>query len=133
MARPKSQHPTPAELDVLKVVWDSGPCLVREVLEALNAQGLKLAYTTVMTRMNVMADKGLLRRKQRGRAFVYEAKRTRQRTSQGIVGDLLKRVFNGKADALMSQLLDEAEPTSEELDAIRRTIDEYRSQRGESK
>ena len=133
MARPKSQHPTPAELDVLKVVWDSGPSLVRDVLEALNARGKKLAYTTVMTRMNVMTDKGLLRRKPHGRAFVYDAKRSQQRTSQGIVGDVLKRVFNGKADALMSQLLDEAEPTSEELEAIRRTIDEYRSRQGDSK
>ncbi len=118
---------------VLKVVWDTGPSFVRDVLELLNARGKKLAYTTVMTRMNVMTDKGLLRRKQHGRAFIYQAKRSQQRTSQGIVRDLLKRVFNGKAESLMSQLLDEAEPTSEELDAIRRTIDEYRSRRGKSK
>lgn len=133
MGRPKSLHPTPAELDVLKILWHSGPCLVRDVLEELNALGKKLAYTTVMTRMNVMTDKGLLRRKRRGRAFVYEAQRSQQTTGKRIVGDLLKRVFNGKAEALMAQLLEEAEPTSEELDEIRRTIDEYRDQRGDSK
>ena len=52
MGRPKSQHPTPAELEVLKIVWETGPCLVRDVLEALNSRGKNLAYTTVMTRMN---------------------------------------------------------------------------------
>ena len=75
MGRPKNQHPTPAELDVLKVLWDSGACPVRDVLEALNARGKKLAYTTVMTRMNVMTDKGLLLRKRRGHVAYKQSRR----------------------------------------------------------
>ena len=74
MARPRHEQPTPAELQVLKVFWDrEGPGTVRDVLEVVNRDtDPPRAYTSVMSLLNVMTDKGLLRRSPRGRAFLYE-------------------------------------------------------------
>lgn len=124
MARPKEDQPTPAELEVLKVLWDRGPCTVREVMEALDRRRPR-AYTSVMSLLNVMNDKGLLARKACGRAFVYQAKAARDKTLGGLVNDLLGRVFEGSASSLVARLLDQSSPTAAELDEIRRAIDEY--------
>ncbi len=127
MARPKHEHPTPGELEVLKVLWDRGPSTVRDVMEVLNDERPR-AYTSVMSLLNVMTDKGLLTRRAKGRAFVYQAKAGRSRTLGQMVDDLLGRAFEGSAAALVSQLLDQSTPTEEELDEIRRLIDQYRRQ-----
>ncbi len=73
MARPAHDQPTPAELEVLQVIWQRGPSTVREVMDVLN-QRTPRAYTTIMTLMNVMARKKTLIRTKRGRAFVYRAR-----------------------------------------------------------
>ena len=125
MPRPRHEHPTPAELEVLKLLWERGPSSVREVWEALRDQGRERAYTSVMSLMNVMAEKGLLGRKAQGRAFVYSARRGRERTLGGMVGDLWQRAFEGSATTLVSRLLDEAKPSPEELTEIRRLIEQY--------
>lgn len=127
MPRPSHEHPTPAELEVLHVLWDRGPSTVRDVLDLLN-QKRERAYTSVMSLMNVMADKGLLRRKPHGRAFLYVPKHDRSETLGGMVGDLLNRAFSGSPNALVTHLLEEARPTEAELDEIRRLIDTYRRQ-----
>ena len=124
MARPKTQHPTPGELDVLKIVWDRGPSTVREVMEVLNRRRPR-AYMSVMSLLGVMTDKGLLRRRARGRAFVYQAKLAREKTLGRLVEDLLGRAFEGSANALVAHLLDRASPTPEELEAIRETIEQF--------
>ncbi len=127
MARPKHEHPTPGELEVLKILWDQGPSTVREVLALLNHRRRR-AYTSVMSLLGVMTEKGLLKRRPRGRAFLYEAKVNRDGTLGGMVGDLLGRAFEGSASALVARLLDQSNPSANELDEIRRTIDEYLSQ-----
>ena len=129
MARPRHEHPTPAELEVLQVVWEHGPCTVREAMNVLNEKRPR-AYTSVMSLMNVMAEKGLLTRKPKGRAFVYEPKVTRGKTQSRMLKDLLNRVFDGSASALVARLLQQAEPTSEELNEIRKTIAHFRRQKG---
>ena len=129
MARPKEEQPTTGELEVLKVLWDRGPSTVRDVMEVLNADRPR-AYTSVMSLMNVMADKGLLVRVPQGRAFVYRPKVERKRTRGRMVGDLLGRVFDGSAHELVAHLLDQTKPTAEELDEIQRTIAEYQQERG---
>lgn len=128
MPRPRQEYPTPGELEVLKVLWDRGPSTVREVMDVLNERRER-AYTSVMSLLNVMTDKGLLQRKARGRAFVYQPRVSRENTLGEMVGDLLGRAFEGSASALVAQLLDQTNPSSEELDAIRGTIEAY--QRGE--
>src|SRR5207253_5571628 len=94
MPRPKEEQPTAGELEVLKVLWDRGPSTVREVMEVLNEVRPR-AYTSVMSLLNVMTDKGLLAREPRGRAFVYRPKTDRRHTLGDLVGNLLQRAFEG--------------------------------------
>jgi BlaI family transcriptional regulator, penicillinase repressor len=128
MARPKHEHPTPAELEVLKVLWERGASTVRDVLDEFTQMRRRRAYTSVMSLMNVMADKGLLRRRRRGRAFVYEPRIAREATLSDMIGDLCDRAFESSAPLLVSRLLEQANPSREELDEIRRVIDEYRAE-----
>jgi len=129
MARPRHESPTPAELEVLRVIWERGPSTVREVMTALNQERPR-AYTSVMSLMNVMAEKGLLGTKPEGRAFVYSAKISQARTQSEIVKDLLGRVFDGSACALVTHLLEQAKPDSKELEEIRKTISEFARKKG---
>ncbi len=126
MARPKEEQPTAGELEVLKVLWDRGPSTVRDVMDVLHDERPR-AYTSVMSLMNVMADKGLLIREPLGRAFVYRPKVERSRTRGRIVGDLLGRVFDGSANELVAHLLDQKQPSAAELDEISRTIAQYQN------
>ena len=130
MARRPQETPTEAELEVLKVLWDRGPSTVREVLEVLNAKR-KRAYTSVMGVLNIMADKGQAIRKPQGRAFIYSAKRPREKTLGKMVNSLLGRAFEGSASSLVSQVLDQSKPAPEELDKIRKAIEEYEGRRTE--
>src|SRR4029453_13497159 len=129
MARPKEEQPTSGELEVLKVLWERGPSTVRDVMEVLNAERPR-AYTSVMSLMNVMADKGLLIREPQGRAFVYRPKDERERTRGRMGGDLLGGVFDGSAPRRVSPLPDETKPRARELEEIRKAIAEYQKQRG---
>ena len=125
MPRPKHPHPTPGELEVLRILWDGGPATVREVLDALEARGRGRAYTSVMSLLNVMAEKGLVVRTPQGRAYLYAAKLKRDATLGKMVGDLWRRAFDSSASTLVTKLLDEANPTPEELKAIREAIRDY--------
>jgi BlaI family transcriptional regulator, penicillinase repressor len=125
MPRPKYEHPTPAELEVLQLLWDQGPLTVREVMEALNRRRHR-AYTSVMSLLGVMADKHLLKRRLKGRAFVYEARVAREGTVGQMLRDLLGRAFDGSAPSLVARLLDESSPSAEELAEIRNVIDQFR-------
>jgi BlaI family transcriptional regulator, penicillinase repressor len=131
MARPRTAHPTPAELEILKVLWDRSPLTVREVLETLNQTGTPRAYTSVMSLLNIMADKGLLEREPVGRAFHYRPAAEQQSTLGGLVSDVWQRAFGGSASALVAHLLEEANPTPEELAAIRETLKKYESSTGD--
>lgn len=130
MARPPHEHPTPNELEVLRVLWDRGPCTVREMMNMLN-QRRRRAYTSIMSLMNVMTEKGLLRREPKGRAFVYKARATRKRTLSAMVADLASRAFDGSAGAMVAHLLEQVDLSEDELDEIRQAIDAYRRKRGE--
>jgi predicted transcriptional regulator len=125
MARPKHEQPTPAELELLKILWQrAGPASVREVLQEVNRLAAPpRAYTTVMSLLNVMTDKGLLRRSPRGRAFLYEPAAPRAETLGALLNETLTRVFDGSARLLVAHLLDQSSPTRDELDAIRALIE----------
>ena len=121
MARPRHEHPTPGELEVLQIIWDRGPSTVREVMEVLN-RSRRRAYTSVMSLLNVMTDKRLLSRTPMGRAFVYTAKATRDKTLTDLVSDLVNRAFDGSASALVAHLLQQTQASPEELAEIRETV-----------
>ena len=129
MPRPKHEHPTPAELEVLQVLWDRGPSTVRQVMETLNRRRRR-AYTSVMSLLGVMTDKDLLRRRLDGRAYLYEARVAREKTVGQMLQDLLGRAFDGSAASLVARLLDESSPSPQELTEIRDTIEQFRQRRG---
>ncbi len=129
MARPRHKNPTPAELEVLQIIWEHGPCTVREVMNLLSHKRSR-AYTSVMSLMSVMADKGMLRQKAEGKAFIYSAKVSRNKTLSRMLGDLLNRAFDGSASALVTHLLRETEPSIEEMDEIRQAIAEFGKKKG---
>jgi BlaI family transcriptional regulator, penicillinase repressor len=124
MARRPQETPTEAELEILKVLWERGPSTGREVLDVLDSQR-KRAYTSIMSVLNIMANKGQVIRKPHGRAFIYSAKRPREKTLGKMVSSLLGRAFEGSAASLVSQLLEQSKPTAEELNQIRKVIEEY--------
>jgi BlaI family penicillinase repressor len=127
MARPRAEQPTPAELDILKILWEHPcPASVREVLDVVNRQAEPpRAYTTVMSLMNVMAEKGLLRREPRGRAFAYVPSSPKERTLRSLLGATLERAYDGSASLLLAHLLDQSAPGADELERIRSLLDEY--------
>ncbi len=125
MVRPRHSNPTPAELEILQIIWERGPSTVREVMEVLNRHRPR-AYTTVMSLMNVMEGKGLLTSKPQGRAFVYAAKTSRKKAQKDLLGDLLNRAFDGSANELVTNLLDQTKPTQAELDQISDVIAQYK-------
>ncbi len=127
MARPKQPHPTPGELEILRILWNRGPSTVREVLELVSQER---AYTSVMSLLNVMTEKKLVTRKAEGRAFRYTAKLKSDQTEGKILGHLLDRVFDGSTTALVARLLEQSQPSSAELDEIRKLIDEFKQKGG---
>ena len=129
MVRPRHENPTPAELEVLQVIWEQGPSTVREVMTVSNSKRPR-AYTSVMSLMNVMAEKGLLGQKLKGRAFVYSARISRAKILSRMVSDLLNRAFDGSASALVTHLLEQADPDNKELDEIQSTITEFERKKG---
>ncbi len=130
MVRPRHEHPTPGELEVLQIIWDQGPSTVRQVMEVLNRKRRR-HYTSVMSLLNVMVDKGYLQRVRRGRAFVYEPAVGREKTLGELVQDLLCRAFGGSATSLVSRLLDESPLGPKELDEIRALLEKHKRQRRE--
>lgn len=118
-------RPTDAELGILRVLWQRGPSTVREVQEALN-QDKPTGYTTVLKILQIMTEKGLVRRNEEQRAHVYEAELAQHQTQRQLVGDLLTRVFDGSASSLLMHALNSKKLTSkEELAQIRDILDEF--------
>jgi BlaI family transcriptional regulator, penicillinase repressor len=117
-------RPTDAELELLTILWSRGPSTVREVYETVTARK-PAQYTTVLKLMQIMADKGLVRRNEKQRAHVYEAAQSREWTQQRLAGDLLRRAFDGSARSLMMGALSAGKTTREELAELRRLLDDY--------
>jgi predicted transcriptional regulator len=86
----------------------------------------------VMSLMNVMAEKGMLSQKPKGRAFVYSAKVSQDKTQSRMLSDLLNRAFDGSANALVANLLQQTEPNKEELDEIHKTITRFTGKKGDA-
>lgn len=128
MPRPRTPHPTPSELEILKLLWERGPLTVREVLELEAPDQKSRAYTSVMSLMNVMADKGLLRREPEGRAFRYQPAVSRDNTQSQLATDLWSRVYEGATSTLVAHLLEQSQPSEHELDAIRQLLNRFEQQ-----
>jgi BlaI family penicillinase repressor len=123
MARPSSEHPTELELAILKILWQESPRTVEQVREALAAAGRELAHSSVITVMNIMVRKQYLKRTKKGRAFEYEPTVEGRDVSRRLLRDLVDRVFDGSAKAVMLELLETSDVNADELREIRRLID----------
>ena len=120
--------PTDPELAILRVLWEKGPSTVRQVHDAL-AGTRETGYTTTLKLMQIMSDKGLVKRNETTRTHVYSAIAGEEQTQQQLVKDLVDRAFGGSAATLVLRALS-AEGTSEsELREIRKLIDDYREKR----
>jgi len=123
MARKVERKLGELELRILNVLWAQGPATVRQVLEALRVQP-RPAYTTVLTMMRLMHEKGYLDRREQGRAHVYTARLREQPTKRGLLRDLIQGAFRGSAEALLVRLLEDEKLSAEELNRVRKLIAE---------
>ncbi len=124
MANETKQKPTSSELEILRVLWTLGPSTVREVHDALNKKK-RTGYTTVLKMLQIMTEKGSVRRNEDERAHVYEACEPAEKTKRRLAGDVLQRVFEGSASDLMMHALEGRQTSHEEIEKLRRMLDEY--------
>ena len=131
MGRRASPHATDAELEILQVLWQHGPCTVRQTQQALNTIR-PTGYTTVLKLLQIMTEKDLVVRDEAQRAHVYQAAVTEEGVQQEIVTHLLDRVFAGSASQLVLRALSAKGASSGELDAIRQMLDTLKGENHES-
>jgi predicted transcriptional regulator len=117
-------RPTDAELEILTVLWSRGASTVREIHETI-ALRKPTQYTTVLKTLQIMAEKGLVRRDEKQRAHLYQAARPCEWTQKQLAGDLLQRGFNGSAARLLQGALSARKTTRSELAELRQLLDEY--------
>ena len=122
MSKPSAPRPTDAELAILRVLWERGPSTVRQVHESLRPVR-PTAYTTALKMLQIMTEKGLVRRDETDRTHIYEARLTQDQTQRQLVRDLLDRAFGGSASKLVMQALASRPASAEELTQIRELID----------
>jgi predicted transcriptional regulator len=121
--RPKSRTLTGQELEIMKIVWRLQSATVRDVYEALRERR-KIAYTTVMTMMNILEEKKYLKKQAKDRAYVYQATRPRSDVIKAMVREFVDRVFNGSAEPLLVHLLKDRRLSQKDLKKIARAIRE---------
>ncbi len=117
-------RPTDAELEILTVLWSTGPATVREVFEVISRRRTA-QYSTILKFMQIMAEKGLVLRDEEQRAHIYNVAKPREWTQRQLAGDLLERAFNGSAAALVVGALSAKKASRKELEELRKLLDEY--------
>jgi len=122
MSKPSARRPTDTELAILRVLWERGASTVRQVYDALNRER-PTAYTTALKMLQIMTEKGLVRRDERDRTHVYYPRWSEEQTQRQLVRDLLDRAFGGSASKLVMQALATRRASAEELIEIRKLID----------
>ena len=122
MPRRKNSDPslTPLELEIMSVLWETGPAGVQTV--QANLKSRELAYTTVQTMLNVLHRKGRVKRQLKDRAYVYRPVFSREKAVTQAVGDVLDRFFGGSADSLVLSLVETRHLTPEKLARIQKML-----------
>lgn len=119
----KRQEPTKSELEILQVLWDKGPSTVRAVNDELLKQK-DVNYTTTLKLMQIMADKGILKRDESQMKHVYHVAEEEEKTKDHLLDRFIDSVYQGSAGKLVMQLLGNKKASKEDLDDIRRMLDE---------
>ena len=121
----KKTVPTDQELEILKVVWQRGEATVREVFRDLSAQR-KIAYTTVLTMMGILEQKGHLKKTAGERAYIYRPTKPQQQVVGSMVNEFVHRVFNGSARPLLVHLVENPDIRPDELAEIEKLLKDRR-------
>jgi predicted transcriptional regulator len=121
--RPKHTTLTPQELEIMKLVWQRETATVRDIYEALLAHR-KVAYTSVMTMMNILETKGYLKKRRQDRAFIYRPAQPKSQVIGGMIREFIDRVFNGSAEPLLVHLVKARHIREKDLQKIVRMIEE---------
>ena len=126
MAKAKRESPTELELLILKVLWSDSPQTARQIRNVLATGGRDLAHTSVITTLQKMVEKQQLAQLDpiEGKAFRFEPLVSDQQVSRGMLGDLVNRVFDGSAEAVMLSLFDVAELDDEALKSLRKAFNQ---------
>lgn len=117
-----SQKPTEAELEILQVLWQQGPCTVRDVNDQIKEQKPDVGYTTTLKLMQIMTDKRLVKRDTTRRQHIYVAAIPESTVQEGMVKNVIDRLFQGSPKNLIMHALGHEETTPQELDEIKRLI-----------
>lgn len=118
-------RPTDAELAILRVLWAKGAATVREILDAINEDRIPpLVYTTVLTFLQIMTDKGLVLRDTQGKTHVYRAAVAAEKTQRHLVKDVLERVFSGSVSQLVMHALGSRKISADEVREIKAMLNE---------
>lgn len=121
MSKKQKHHPTDAELNILHVLWQQGPCTVRQVNDILSTHK-EVGYTTTLKFMQIMAEKGLVKRDTSSRTHIYTAAVQEKDTQGNLLDSFLHSTFNGSAMNLVMQALGNHKTTKEELQEIKDLI-----------
>ena len=122
MSKRKVPQPTDGELEILQVLWEEGPSTVRQVQEVL-CRRREVGYTTALKLMQIMTEKGLVRRDESQRSHVYRPRFSRENTQQQLIGNLMSKAFGGSAEMFVMQALSAKKVSRKELAHIRKLLD----------
>ena len=125
MAQALLPKPTEVELQILRILWELGPSPVRDVHKRLEEEK-GTNYSTTVKMLSVMLDKGLVKRDEQAQPHVYRAVLTRDRAGQRMLNDLIDKVYNGSAATLVLQALASRKASPEELDEVRKLLDQMK-------
>ena len=119
--------PTEGELEILQVLWEKGNATVREVHETI-LQTKDAGYTTTLKLMQIMFEKGLVKRDDSSKTHIYKANISKEKTQNQFVGKMIAGLFGGSSTQLVMQALGNHVPNKEELDEIQQLIDNLKKQ-----
>ena len=119
--------PTEGELEILQVLWDKGKATVRDVHETI-LMSKEAGYTTTLKLMQIMFEKGLVRRDDSAKTHIYQANVSREKTQNQFVGKMISTLFGGSSSQLVMQALGNQTPSKEELDEIQQLLDNLKNQ-----
>ena len=118
-----------AELEVLKTLWDEGPCTVRQVLNHLHEQGRQVAYTTVLTFLSRLEQKRFVKSDKSDQAYVYRPLVSRQKVTTSRLRAVIEQLYDGAAAPMVLQLMREENFSPDEIAALQNLIDQLDSKR----
>jgi BlaI family penicillinase repressor len=115
-------EPTKSELEILQVLWKHGPSTVRFVNDTLNEKKRTVQYTSTLKLMQIMAEKGILKRDESNMKHVYHPAAEEQKTKGFLLERFVDSMYNGSASSLMMHLLGNKKTSKKELDAIKELL-----------